>query len=86
MFVRTCPAKSVMRGTKYVMKCLKDKLEESDADEYLFHCAAQDIAFEAEMLAALSYPNTGSTLHGVVDSHHNAFLTVHLSSSSSWRG
>jgi len=70
---REATAKSVMHGTKYVMKCLKDKLEESDADEYLFHCAAQDIAFEAEMLAALSHPNI-IKLHGVVDSHHDAFL------------
>jgi serine/threonine protein kinase len=69
---REVTAKSVMHGTKYVMKCLKDKLEESD-DEYLFHCAAQDIAFEAEMLAALSHPNI-IKLHGVVDSHHDAFL------------
>eukprot|EP00984_Skeletonema_dohrnii_P020580 scaffold10051_cov94-Skeletonema_dohrnii-CCMP3373.AAC.4 len=69
---REATAKSVMHGTKYVMKCLKDKLEESD-DEYLFHCAAQDIAFEAEMLAALSHPNI-IKLHGVVDSHHDAFL------------
>ena len=69
---REATAKSVMCGGKYVMKCLKDKLEESD-DEYLFHCAAQDIAFEAEMLAALSHPNIVK-LHSVVDSQHNAFL------------
>ena len=29
---REATAKSVMHGTKYVMKCLNDKLEESDAD------------------------------------------------------
>eukprot|EP00985_Skeletonema_marinoi_P023563 scaffold15761_cov154-Skeletonema_marinoi.AAC.1 len=69
---REATAKSVMCGGKYVMKCLNDKLEESD-DEYLFHCAAQDIAFEAEMLAALSHPNIVK-LHSVVDSQHNAFL------------
>lgn len=69
---REATAKSVMYGVKYVMKCLKDKLEESD-DEDLFHCAAQDIAFEAEMLAALSHPNI-IKLHSVVDGRHNAFL------------
>eukprot|EP00984_Skeletonema_dohrnii_P016116 scaffold7090_cov153-Skeletonema_dohrnii-CCMP3373.AAC.1 len=68
------------------MKCLKDKLEESD-DEYIFHCAAQDIAFEAEMLSALPRPNIIIIkLHGVVDSHHDAFLDGASSSSSSWRG
>ncbi len=68
---REAIAKSVKSGAKYVMKCLKDKLEASD-DEELFPCAAQDITFEAELLAALSHPNI-IKLHGVVDSRHDAF-------------
>ncbi len=68
---REAIAQSVKYGSKYVMKCLKDKLEASD-DEELFNYAAQDIAFEAEMLAALNHPNI-IKLHGIVDKHHEAF-------------
>ena len=69
---RESTAESVKNGARYVMKCLKDELEESD-DEYLFLDAAQDIVLEAEMLAALSHPNIVK-LHGVIGSRHDAFL------------
>ncbi len=71
---REATAKSVKNGARYVMKCLKDELEDScDEDADLFLDAAQDIAYEAEMLAALSHPNIVK-LHGVVASRHVAFL------------
>jgi serine/threonine protein kinase len=70
--MREATAKSVENGAKYVMKCLKDEVEESD-DEYLFLDAAQDIVHEAEMLAALSHPNIVN-LHGMIASRHDAFL------------
>jgi serine/threonine protein kinase len=70
---REATAKSVKNGARYVMKCLKGELEESD-DEHLFLVnAAQDIVHEAEMLAALSHPNIAK-LHGVIASRHDAFL------------
>ena len=69
---REAIAKSVKNGTKYVMKCLKEKLEDSD-DGDLFPCAVQDIIHETEMLATLSHPNI-IKLHGVVASRHDAFL------------
>jgi len=68
---REAIAKSVSDGAKYVMKCLKEELEESEED--LFLDAAQDIMHEAEMLAALSHPNIVK-LHGVVSTRHDAFL------------
>jgi serine/threonine protein kinase len=71
---REATAKSVKNGARYVMKCLKDELEDScDEDADLFLDAAQDIAYEAEMLAALSHPNIVK-LHGVTASLHDAFL------------
>ena len=60
-------------GAKFVIKCLKDELEESD-DQDLFLNAAQDIVHEAEMLAALSHPNIVN-LHGITASRHDAFLS-----------
>ena len=54
------------------MKCLKDKLEDS-YEEGVFLGAAQDIVHEAEMLAALSHPNS-IKLQGVVATRHMAFL------------
>eukprot|EP00984_Skeletonema_dohrnii_P013731 scaffold5718_cov112-Skeletonema_dohrnii-CCMP3373.AAC.8 len=69
---REATAKSVKNGKRYVMKCLKDKLEDS-YEEGLFIGAAQDIVHEAEMLAALSHPNI-IKLQGVVASRHMAFL------------
>ena len=69
---REATAKSVKNGKRYVMKCLKDKLENS-YEEGLFLGAAQDIVHEAEMLAALSHPNI-IKLQGVVASRHMAFL------------
>ena len=45
-------ANSLKNGAKYVMKCLKEKLEDSE-DGDLFPCA-QDITHETEMLATLS--------------------------------
>jgi serine/threonine protein kinase len=69
---REVTAKSVKNGARYVMKCLKGELEESD-DEDLFLDAAQDIVHEAEMLAALSHPNI-IKLHGVTAGRHDAFL------------
>ena len=69
---REATVDSMKNGAKYVIKCLKDKLEDAD-DEDRFLCAAQDIVHEAEMLAALSHPNI-ITLQGVVASRHKAFL------------
>ena len=69
---REAIAKSLKNGTKYVMKCLKEKLEDS-VDGDLFPCAAQDIIQETEMLATLSHPNI-IKLHGVAASRHDAFL------------
>eukprot|EP00577_Skeletonema_sp_RCC1716_P012061 CAMPEP_0113418016 /NCGR_PEP_ID=MMETSP0013_2-20120614/25972_1 /TAXON_ID=2843 ORGANISM="Skeletonema costatum, Strain 1716" /NCGR_SAMPLE_ID=MMETSP0013_2 /ASSEMBLY_ACC=CAM_ASM_000158 /LENGTH=406 /DNA_ID=CAMNT_0000305205 /DNA_START=110 /DNA_END=1330 /DNA_ORIENTATION=+ /assembly_acc=CAM_ASM_000158 len=69
---REATVRSVNYGAKYVMKCLKDELEHSE-DEDLFIEAAQDIAHEAEMLAAVSHPNIVK-LHGVIANHHDAFL------------
>mmetsp|Transcript_22070 Transcript_22070/g.34116 ORF Transcript_22070/g.34116 Transcript_22070/m.34116 type:complete len:435 (-) Transcript_22070:199-1503(-) len=69
---REATVRSVNYGAKYVMKCLKDELEHS-ADEDLFIEAAQDIAHEAEMLAAVSHPNIVK-LHGVIANRHDAFL------------
>mmetsp|Transcript_26687 Transcript_26687/g.45420 ORF Transcript_26687/g.45420 Transcript_26687/m.45420 type:complete len:495 (+) Transcript_26687:105-1589(+) len=69
---REATARSVNYGAKYVMKCLKDELEHSE-DEDLFIEAAQDIAHEAEMLAAVSHPNIVK-LHGVIANRHDAFL------------
>jgi len=66
---RESTAKSMKNGARYVMKCLKETLEDSD----LFLDAAQDIVHEAEMLAALSHPNIVK-LHGVIASRHDAFL------------
>lgn len=59
-------------GAKYVMKCLKPELENSD-DADLFVDAAQDIVHEAQMLAALSHPNIVK-LHGVIANRDDAFL------------
>ena len=69
---REATVKSVKNGKRYVMKCLKDKLEVSD-DENVFLGAAQDIVHEAEMLAALSHPNIVK-LQGVVARRQLAFL------------
>ena len=69
---RKATATSVKNGTKYVMKCLKGKVEESD-DGDLFLDAAQDIVHEAEMLATISHQNIVQ-LHGVSASRHDAFL------------
>eukprot|EP00984_Skeletonema_dohrnii_P011825 scaffold4743_cov102-Skeletonema_dohrnii-CCMP3373.AAC.1 len=69
---REATVRSVNYGAKYVMKCLKDELEHSE-DEDLFIEAAQDIAHEAEMLAAVSHPNIVK-LHGVIANRHDAFL------------
>jgi serine/threonine protein kinase len=69
---REAIAKSVKNGAKYVMKYLRDEVEEPD-DEDLFLDAAQDIVHEAEMLAALSHPNIVN-LHGIIASRHDAFL------------
>ena len=73
VMMREATVKSVKNGAKYVMKCLKDEVEESD-DEDLFLSAAQDISREAEMLAALSHPNIVS-LHGISADRHDAFLS-----------
>ncbi|KAK1742715.1 MAP3K-like serine/threonine kinase [Skeletonema marinoi] len=54
------------------MKCLKAELEHSE-DEDLFIEAAQGIAHEAEMLAAVSHPNIVK-LQGVIANRHDAFL------------
>lgn len=62
---------SVDNGANYVMKSLKDKLEDSDETE-LFHLSAQDIVTEAEMLAAFSHPNI-IKLHGIIASRHDSF-------------
>ncbi|KAL7443169.1 hypothetical protein ACHAXM_008720 [Skeletonema potamos] len=69
---REAIAKSVKNGARYVIKCLRSEVEDSD-DENLFLDAAQDIVHEAEMLAALSHPNIVK-LHGVTANHHDAFL------------
>lgn len=66
---REATAKSLEYGAKYVMKCLKEKLEDSD-DGDLFPYAAQDIIHETEMLATLSHPNI-IKVHGVVASRHD---------------
>ena len=70
---REAIAKSIYDGAKYVMKCLKDELEQSEDDEDLFLDAALDSTQEAELLAALSHPNIVK-LYGVVASRHDAFL------------
>jgi serine/threonine protein kinase len=71
---REATAKSMKNGARYVMKCLKTEVEDSDDhDEDLFLDAAHDIVHEAEMLAALSHPNIVK-LHGVTASRHDAFL------------
>ena len=69
---REATVRSMSYGAKYVLKCLKDELEHSE-DEGLFTDAAEDIAHEAEMLAALSHPNIVK-LHGVIANRHEAFL------------
>ena len=73
VMMREALAKSVSNGATYVMKCLKDELEDSD-DQDLFLDAAQDISREAEMLASLSHPNIVS-LHGISADRHDAFLS-----------
>jgi serine/threonine protein kinase len=84
VMMREATAKSAKNGAKFVMKCLKEEVEESD-DKDLFLNAAQDISHEAEMLAALSHPNIVS-LHGITASRHDAFPAVRLLSLSSSRG
>ncbi len=66
---REATSESVKNGARYVMKYLKEALEDSD----LFLGAAQDIVHEAEMLAALSHPNIVK-LHGVNARRQGAFL------------
>jgi len=73
VMMREATAKSAKNGAKFVMKCLKEEVEESD-DEDRFLNAAQDISHEAEMLASLSHPNIVS-LHGITASRHDAFLS-----------
>eukprot|EP00985_Skeletonema_marinoi_P031078 scaffold35914_cov153-Skeletonema_marinoi.AAC.1 len=73
VMMREATAKSAKNGAKFVMKCLKEEVEESD-DNDLFLNAAQDLSHEAEMLAALSHPNIVS-LHGITASRHDAFLS-----------
>mmetsp|Transcript_22721 Transcript_22721/g.32473 ORF Transcript_22721/g.32473 Transcript_22721/m.32473 type:complete len:457 (-) Transcript_22721:55-1425(-) len=68
---RETTAISVDNGAKYVMKSLKDKLEDSDKKE-LFLDSAQDIVTEAEMLAAFSHPNI-IKLHGIIANRHDSF-------------
>ncbi len=68
---REVVAISVDNGAKYVMKSLKDKLEDSDAKD-LFLDSAQDIVTEAEMLAVFSHPNI-IKLHGIIASRHDSF-------------
>lgn len=63
---------SVDNGAKYVMKSLKDKLEDSVHEKQLFLESAQDIVTEAEMLAAFSHPNI-IKLHGIIASRHDSF-------------
>lgn len=68
---RDAAAKSVQNGVKYVMKSLKDQLEDSEEKD-LFLDSAQDIVNEAEMLAAFSHPNI-IELHGIIASRHESF-------------
>mmetsp|Transcript_25473 Transcript_25473/g.36349 ORF Transcript_25473/g.36349 Transcript_25473/m.36349 type:complete len:411 (-) Transcript_25473:308-1540(-) len=72
VMLREATAKSAKNGAKYVMKSLKENLEDSK-DSNLFLDAAQDIAHEAKMLASLSHPNIIS-LHGITADRCDAFL------------
>ena len=56
---REATAKAINRGAKFVIKCLKEEVEESD-DDNVFLDAAQD-------------PNI-ITLHGIIACRHDAFL------------
>ena len=70
---REAAVRSMSYGAEYVLKCLHDDLEHSE-DEDILSGAAEDIAHEAEMLAALSHPNI-IKLHGVIANRRNkAFL------------
>lgn len=72
VIMREATAKSAKNGVKYVMKCLKENLEDS-GDSNLFLDAAQDIAHGAKMLASLSHPNI-IRLHGITADRCDAFL------------
>ena len=67
---REATVRSMSYGAEYVLKCLHDDLEHSE-DEDILSGAAEDIAHEAEMLAALSHPNI-IKLHGVIANRHTA--------------
>jgi serine/threonine protein kinase len=70
---REAIAKAINNGNqRFVIKCLKEEVEESD-DDAVFLDAAKDIMHEAEMLAVLSHPNI-IKLHGIIASRHDAFL------------
>lgn len=73
VMLREATVKSAKNGAKYVMKSLKENLEDSN-DSNLFLDAAQDIAHEAKMLASLSHPNIIS-LHGLNADRCDAFLS-----------
>eukprot|EP00986_Skeletonema_menzelii_P008404 scaffold3521_cov160-Skeletonema_menzelii.AAC.3 len=66
---REAADKSAQNGVQYVIKSLKDKLEDENE---LFLESAQDIVSEAEMLAAFCHPNI-IQLHGIIASLHDSF-------------
>lgn len=66
---REATDRSVQNGAQYVMKYLKDELEDENA---LFLESAQDIVSEAEMLAAFCHPNI-IQLHGIIADRYDSF-------------